>query len=409
MTDILILKERIKNSILVGESDFREFKSAWEGKPGNKKPRLVKHICEDIAEGLVAFANSDGGELIIGIEDDTTITGVPHDAEDVETMLNAVRSHVFKGQQLPLTFALKTEVDGHAILFFQVDKGTDEIYQLPDGRVMTRSGNRTMPARVRALQFDRREKESRQYDREWSDGATLGDLDIDLIRSLGSKFMSALSLSVEKFLQQMGLADYTAGGLRLRAAALLLFANDIQKWHPRCQVRFMRVAGTALLSGASFNVVSEEIAEGNILELIEDAQKKLEKYIVESNGLNTDGRFEPRYSYPVAACREALVNAVFHRDYTIASAIEVYFFDDRMEVRSPGALLSTLNVDDLYANENRHDSRNVRIAQVLKTLQIVRESGEGVRRILNDADAGGYPRPMLYSNTNWFSITLFKK
>ncbi|MBC7774467.1 MAG: hypothetical protein H7246_03440 [Phycisphaerae bacterium] len=63
MTDILILKERIKNSILIGESDFREFKSAWEGKPGNKKPRLVKHICEDIAEGLVAFANSDGGEL----------------------------------------------------------------------------------------------------------------------------------------------------------------------------------------------------------------------------------------------------------------------------------------------------------------------------------------------------------
>ena len=130
MTDILILKERIKNSILVGESDFREFKSALEGRPDNKKPRLAKKICEDIAEALVAFANTDGGEIIIGVEDDITITGVPHTDEEIEMMLNSPKTHVYEGQELPIVYKLKTTIDGKLILFFQVDKGSSEIYQL---------------------------------------------------------------------------------------------------------------------------------------------------------------------------------------------------------------------------------------------------------------------------------------
>lgn len=102
--DVLQLKERVKNAILVGESDFREFKSAVEGKSGEKRKRLSKKICEDISEALVAFANTDGGELIIGVEDDTTITGVPHTDEEIEQILNAVRTHVLDQQPLPIVY-----------------------------------------------------------------------------------------------------------------------------------------------------------------------------------------------------------------------------------------------------------------------------------------------------------------
>ena len=76
MEDVLIIQERVKNTIILGESHFREFKTAWEGRPDNKKPRLTKKICEDIAEALVSFANADGGEILIGVEDDGTVTGV---------------------------------------------------------------------------------------------------------------------------------------------------------------------------------------------------------------------------------------------------------------------------------------------------------------------------------------------
>jgi len=65
-------------------------------------------------------------------------------------------------------------------------------------------------------------------------------------------------------LQQIGLAEYAISGLRLRMAALLLFAKDIQRWHPRCQVRILKVAGTELLSGDNYNIQSDEPVQGNV-------------------------------------------------------------------------------------------------------------------------------------------------
>ena len=81
MSEALALTERVKNTIHLGESHFREFKTAFEGPPGSKKPRKVREVCADIGEALVSFANADGGDLLIGVEDEGTVTGVPHGTE----------------------------------------------------------------------------------------------------------------------------------------------------------------------------------------------------------------------------------------------------------------------------------------------------------------------------------------
>jgi ATP-dependent DNA helicase RecG len=407
MSDVLILQERIRNSILVGESDFREFKSALEGKPGNKKPRLAKKICEDIAEALVAFANTDGGELVIGVEDDTTITGVPHSEEDIDMMLHAFKSHVLGGQELPIVYKLKLNIDNKTILFFQVDKGTTEIFQLSDGRVVVRKDKRTIPVRVKTLQFEQQEIRSREYDRQYVDGAIVGDLDTDLIHSLADSYIKGLT--VERYLQQLGLAEYSINGLRIRRAALLLFSKDIQRWHPRSQVRFVRVNGTELLSGEKYNVLSDEFIQGNIYELVFKAWEMLRPYLAQRTQFGNDAKFEQKYIYPEGACREALLNAIAHRDYSNNNGIEVHIFDDRMEVKSPGALLSTLTIPDLEALDNRHESRNVKIAYVLKVSKLMREMGEGMKRIFMLMQESELKKPKLYSNTVWFTVTLFNK
>ena len=138
MENILIIQEKVKNTIILGESHFREFKTALEGKPGNKKPRLTKKICEDIGEALVSFANADGGELLIGVEDDGAITGIPHSEEDISVMLAATHTHIYHGQELPLSASTKLNIDGKIVLYFAVNKGTTQIYQLPDGRCVRR-------------------------------------------------------------------------------------------------------------------------------------------------------------------------------------------------------------------------------------------------------------------------------
>ena len=407
MTDILFLKERVKNSILVGESDFREFKSAFEGKPNNKKPRPIKKICEDIAEALVGFANTDGGEIIIGVEDDGTITGIAYSDEEVQIMLGAPKTHILEGQILPLLFALKIEINEKYILFFQVDKGTNEVYQLPDGRVVVRRDRRTVPVRIRTLQFEQQEVKSRAYDREFDDRIALIDLDLSLIQSLADSYLKGLT--VERYLQQLGLGEYTMSGLKLRRAAALLFAKDIQKWHPRCQVRFVRVNGNELLSGDRYNVLSDEFVQGNIHELIFKAWEMLRPYLAYKTELSTSTKFEQKFIYPEEACREAILNAIAHRDYHNSNGIEVHIFNDRMEFKSPGALLSTITIADLEALDNRHESRNAKIALVLKTSKLMREMGEGMKRIFKLMEEYELQKPKLYSNTVWFVVSLFNK
>jgi ATP-dependent DNA helicase RecG len=354
MDDILLLADKVRNTLILGESHFREFKSAIEERPGNKKPRLTKSICADIGEALVSFSNADGGAVLIGVEDDGTITGIPHKEEEIQTMLHAINSHVYKDQQLPLNNVSKLVLEDKIILYFSVNKGTTMIYQLPDGRCVRRKDRSTMPASIDQIQFERQEIKAREYDSQFVDGAIVTDLDLRLLQGIADQYIKGLS--IERYLQQIGLAEYAQNGLRLKKAALLLFATDIDRWHPRSQVRILKEKGNKLEAGEKYNVISDDIVKGNIFELILKSWEHLRSYLAYKTEFGTNMKFEQKYIFPEDAVREVILNAIAHRDYSIANAIEIYIFNDRMEIKSPGALLSTLTIKNLYELEGSHES-----------------------------------------------------
>jgi ATP-dependent DNA helicase RecG len=407
MTDLLALTERVRNTIQLGESHFREFKSALEGRPDNKVPRLTKKVCEDIGEALVAFANADGGDLLIGVEDDGTITGIPHNEEDTERMLEAYKTHVHPESSLPMAIQTKLQIDRKIVLFFSVTKGTTEIFQLPDGRCVRRQDKSTVPVTVGKLLFERQEVKSREFDRQFVDGAIISDLDVSLVESMADNYLRGIS--AEKYLQQIGLAEYTPGGLKLRMAALLLFARDIQRWHPRSQVRILKVSGTELQSGEKYNVQFDDVVPGNLWELLRRSWEALRPYLAYKTEFGSDAKFEQLYLYPELACREALVNAIAHRDYTIQNGIDVFIFDDRMEIRSPGLLLSSLSLEDLTQLKGVHESRNSLIAKILRENKFMRELGEGMRRMFELMEEFELSVPVVNSSNNYFSVTLYHK
>jgi ATP-dependent DNA helicase RecG len=403
MDDILLLADKVRNTLILGESHFREFKSALEGRPGNKKPRLTKSICADIGEALVSFSNADGGAVLIGVEDDGTITGIPHKEEEIQTMLHAINSHVYKDQQLPLNNASKLVLEDKIILYFSVNKGTTMIYQLPDGRCVRRKDRSTMPASIDQIQFERQEIKAREYDSQFVDGAIVTDLDLRLLQGIADQYIKGLS--IERYLQQIGLAEYAQNGLRLKKAALLLFATDIDRWHPRSQVRILKVKGNKLEAGEKYNVISDDIVKGNIFELILKSWEHLRSYLAYKTEFGTNSKFEQKYIFPEDAVREVILNAIAHRDYSIANAIEIYIFNDRMEIKSPGALLSTLTIKNLYELEGSHESRNPLIASVLRENKLMREIGEGMKRIFSLMQEQKLEKPELYSNGLWFRVT----
>lgn len=402
--DILEITDRIHNSVKLGESQFREFKSCFEGSPSNKKPRNPKLLARDVAETLVAFANADGGELLLGVEDNDNITGLPYDEETILNLGEIYKDAIHPDTPLTGVTHRVVQLGNVKILYFTIDKSTRIIHQTSDGRCLQRQDTDNIPISAVHLQFEREEQLSREYDRQFVDGAKVSHLDISIIKNISQQITRGMS--AEKCLQYLDLAEYSAGQLRLRKAALLLFARNISHWHPRCQVRIARVRGIELLTGKDYNITPDETTTGNIIELIPEAWEKLRPHLVETK-MSPEGIFRERVMYPEDACREALINAIAHRNYAVEGQnIEIYVFDDRMEIHSPGPLLSTIKVSELMKLKGIHESRNAFIARVLRMIGYVREMGEGMRRmflLMRDADLVS---PELTAEFNSFTVTL---
>jgi ATP-dependent DNA helicase RecG len=402
--ELVRLVDRIGIAVELGESHFREFKSALEGPPSGKKSRPAKDICVNISQTLVAFANADGGELLVGVEDDGEISGVDMTDEQISVLLDAPIKNVHPDTPLPQTRKAKVMVEGRLVVYFSVSKGTEFVHLTSDGRCLQRRDRESVPISSEIIRFTRSEVISREYDRQFVDGATLADLDSNLIGYVSGSVSKGMSN--DKFLQHMELAEFDGVQFRIRRAALLLFGKNINKWHPRSQVRLLKINGTELKVGEEFHLVADDERSANIMELLDQSWEMLRPHLTETR-FSSDARFRAQITYPELACREALVNAIAHRDYSIEGrGVEVRVFSDRMEIDNPGALLSTIRIEDLSKSLGVHQSRNSLVAKVLRVSGYMRELGEGMRRMFELMRSNDLHPPELKSDSSSFSVTL---
>jgi len=195
--------------------------------------------------------------------------------------------------------------------------------------------------------------------------------------------------------------------LILRQAAALLFARDaLSIRNPNACVRIFRVQGKERLTGSRHNVQELPRMEGNLVRVIEQTHQVLTGLIRRSSKLH-DLFFREMPEYPTFAWQEAVVNAVAHRDYSIDTrSIEVWLFEDRLEVRSPGGIVPGLSVQELKSRNRVHASRNPRITRVLSELGIMREQGEGIPRMIEEMEASWLPLPEFSSDVQGFEVVL---
>lgn len=401
----ILIPERVQTSIALGESHFREFKSALEGPPDNRSPRPKRDISDDICRTLVGFANADGGELLVGVEDDGSITGLGDTTpETVNYLEKCWKDGVHKTTPLENVRVSRVSLEGKTVLYFLTGKSSTQIHLTADGRCLQRKDLSTVPTPFDEIQFSRREQTSRSFDREFVSGASVDDLDLAAVKILAEHVSSGMT--PEKCLQYLGLADFGPFGLQLTNAALLIFSKEVWKWHPRSHVRVLKVSGNELQTGTSYNITTDTPIQGNLLYLIEEAWKVLRPDLTQTK-LGAQGRFEASVIYPEAACREALINAIAHRDYSQEGrGIEIYIFNNRIEFTSPGGLLSSLSVSDLTKLEGAHQSRNTLVARALREIGYMREVGEGIRRMFELMSDKELEAPIISSSNTAFTVTL---
>ena len=235
--------------------------------------------------------------------------------------------------------------------------------------------------------------------------ASIADLDESLLEELRER--TGLALPAEKLLLHYRLAEPRNGRLVLSLAALLLFGKDPGRWHPRCGVDFVKYEGAERRFGAELNIVKRQWLEAPLMRLIGTAYRAIEPHIRERQRL-FDLFFEEWLEYPPFAWQEAIVNAVAHRDYGYEGVgIEVWMFDNRIEVRSPGELVEPVTLERLRRRERIHAARNPRLTRVLTEWGYMREQGEGIPRMFEAMESEGlYPPELKLEADVIFTVVL---
>ena len=191
----------------------------------------------------------------------------------------------------------------------------------------------------------------------------------------------------------------------LRQGAELLFAKNGPD-HPNAGFRLFRVVGTERKVGAEYNVEERPRFEGNLPTVLEECFTASDGILRRPARL-VGHRFRTVSEYPEFSWKEAIINAAAHRDYnTEGRTTEIWFFDDRLEVLSPGGLLPDVNIEELLALHRIHVSRNPRTVRVLVDLGIVRDQGEGIPRMFAEMEGFFLPAPVLDARDHLFRVTL---
>ncbi|MBN2002871.1 MAG: putative DNA binding domain-containing protein [Anaerolineae bacterium] len=333
----------------------------------------------DFAGEMIAFANTEGGQILVGVADDGMIVGVSDPQRTEETLMNIARDNCTP----PLTPVIeRVATDEGVVLVVYVPRRVAEPHENNSGQCYIRVGSTkrlvTAKERARLLQ----QAGLVHYDEIPVPRTEFTDLDLDVFgeyyRRIYNTPLEKADVPLPRMLENMRFIVRDIENVsRLSLAGLLLFGKRPQEFVRYARISAVRWQGIS----AGEVIVDRQEIEGRLPQQIEQA----ESFVVRNTFLETriEGmRQTDRAQYPIAAFREAIVNAVAHRDYSLEGAQTLlYIFDDRIEIRSPGILPNSVTLDNIRTHYSK--PRNDTIARVLFNLGYVNVIGSGVPRIIN--------------------------
>lgn len=343
-----------------------------------------------LADVMIAFANAEGGLIVIGIRDGV-VEGIGADEAAHNAWRQAARD--FARPPVPVHFELVPCItdngDPDHLLIVEVE-ASEQVHENAKGEVFLRIGdeNRKLgPMEVQELQYD---KGGTFFDGMVVPGADRADLDDRLV----ALFLRAVGGThrPDDSLVSRGLLARTRGGVAPTVAGILTLGRDPQQFLPEARLRLLRYQGTARETGERSNIVSDVESRGPLREQLTSARRTLRRWLGAAVRLGPGGRFRPTSLIPEDAWLEAVVNAVVHRSYSIGGDhTRITLFADRLEVESPGRLPGLVRIDTIRSTRF---ARNPRVARTVLELGYGRELGEGVDRMFEEMQRAGLPDPV---------------
>lgn len=393
---------------------------------------------DDLAETLAAFANARGGLVVLGAGRNRKLEGVP-DPEALQSVV--IDAALICTPPLLLPLAQTATVQGVQLLLVAVPPGMPHVYSV-HGKYLRREAAENCPIppdALRRLLFERGET---SWDRQPADGATPSDLDRRkmeaYIRRVGTlaendpsgflvrrgcllrvqhpapglqnpKLMTEGQASVSEAPIPYAAADAVpdrsvapesapVGLFQPTHAGLLLFGREVERFFPQAELTLVRYQGRTM---------SDEFLREDVRDTLPEAVRRAEIWLMDHmrKGSRMVGLERQDWvQFPHGAVREALVNAVAHRDYTVrGEGIRIALFSDRLECYSPGRLPGHVTLQNLV---DERFSRNETLVQALADYGLIERLGYGIDRMVRQMAEAGLPPPEFRETAAGFLVTL---
>lgn len=285
------------------EGQFLERKSCFNKRTKTPKPLPLKKVSAEIAETLVAFANADGGEIIVGLDNDGAPSGLPFNDKQLAKLLEIPSSRI----EPPLSAKPEIFLCGtRKVLLFETGPSL-VTHRTTAGRYLCRDHDMNLPMDAEWIAHAKALKKQILTEHAFVPGAGIADLREDLVQRVAEKFRPGIA--AKQALIELRLAEPQNGDVRLSFAALLLFAKDPERWHEKAYVEYIRFRGTQREHGAKLNIVQRERISAPLAELSEKVVEKIKPHIGRRQALH-ELFFSENAEYPQFAWQEAMVNAV---------------------------------------------------------------------------------------------------
>jgi len=380
----------LKNLIASGESSHLEFKSE------QVKP-------EDVAKEIVSFLNFQGGKILLGVEDDGTISGVSRpDVEEwvINICRNNVVPQIIPGYQ-------KLSIEGKDVVVLDIPAGIAKPYHTQKGDYYIRAGSTARKASREELSRLFQDSGLIHYETTPISGTTLADLNWQRLHDYFLNLHPAhLHLNDEdenvrnKMLRNLDILAQANGSTAV--VGMLMFGLQPERYLPQSEVLFAHFKGKEI----SDELLDRKSLTGPLPQIIEDAQRVLNLNLQTASQIEGMKRVD-HVVFPDKVLRELIINALLHRRWGLMGNVRIFLFDDRLQISSPGRLPNGVTIEKM--KESTHVPRNPILMKFLQDYHFVEKLGRGIPMVVREMKKLGVREPDFHESGEEFVVTLYRE
>ena len=347
---------------------------------------LKKEYVKDILKTVIAFANTSGGKIYIGIDDDGKVLGVQKLDTDILKLSNSIRDSI-KPDITLFTSILVEKIDSNDVIVVDVQKGASSPYYLIDkgirpSGVYVRQGASSVPATDATILKMIRDTDGDNFEELRSLNQ---NLDFDFLKK---EFEDANIKLEHSQMRTFNIID--EDGLYTNLGLLL---------SEQCP----HTIKAAVFEGSTKEIFKDRFEfSGSLLKQMKDVYSFLNRYNRTNSEITGLKRTDTR-EYPEIALREALLNSIVHKEYSYSSSTLISVFDDKIEIVTIGGLTKGLSEDDIMLGVSILRNRN--LANIFYRLKLIEAYGTGIPKIIESYNEYNV-KPKIEISSNAFKITL---